>query len=65
MISTQRLQRGRQVTEEEREGYVPNGVYSCGNMIHGDDLLLPHGVTDTTSRIVRVPVKALLAKLVG
>ena len=53
------------VTEEEREGYVPNVVYSCGSMIHGDDLLLPHGVTDTTSRIVRVPVKALLAQLVG
>jgi predicted GH43/DUF377 family glycosyl hydrolase len=53
------------VTEQEREGYVPNVVYSCGSMIHGDHLLLPHGVTDTTSRIVRVPVKALLAKLVG
>jgi predicted GH43/DUF377 family glycosyl hydrolase len=53
------------VTEEEREGYVPNVVYSCGSMIHGDDLLLPHGVTDTTSRIARVPIKALLAKLVG
>ena len=53
------------VTDTEREGYVPNVVYSCGSMIHGDDLLLPHGLTDTTSRIARVPVKALLARLVG
>ncbi len=53
------------VTETEREGYVPNVVYSCGSIIHGNDLLLPHGLTDTTSRIARVPVKALLAKLVG
>ncbi len=53
------------VTDTEREGYVPNVVYSCGSMIHGDYLLLPHGVTDTTSRIARVPVKPLLARLVG
>ena len=47
------------------EGYVPNVVYSCGSMIHGDDLLLPHGLTDTTSRIVRLPIEPLLARLVG
>ena len=34
-------------------------------LIHGDYLLLPHGVTDTTSRFARVPVKPLLARLVG
>lgn len=53
------------VADPEREGYVPNVVYSCGSMIHGDDLLLPHGLTDTTSRIARVPIKPLLARLVG
>ena len=53
------------VTETDREGYVPNVVYSCGGMIHGDDLILPHGLTDTTTRFVRVPVSALLARLVG
>jgi predicted GH43/DUF377 family glycosyl hydrolase len=50
-------------SETEREGYVPNVVYSCGSMIHGDDLLLPYGLTDTTSRIVRIPIKPLLATL--
>jgi predicted GH43/DUF377 family glycosyl hydrolase len=50
-------------SESEREGYVPNVVYSCGSMIHGDDLLLPYGLTDTTSRIVRIPIQPLLAKL--
>ena len=53
------------VTEAEREGYVPNVVYSCGSMIHGDDLLLPYGVTDTTTRIARLPVASLLARLTG
>ncbi len=53
------------VADPEREGYVPNVVYSCGSMIHGDHLLLPHGLTDTTSRIARVPIKPLLARLLG
>ena len=53
------------VSERHREGYVPNVVYSCGSMIHGDDLLIPHGLADTTSRIVRVPIKLLLARLTG
>ncbi len=53
------------VADAERNGYVPNVVYSCGSMIHGDNLLLPHGLTDTTSRIARVPIKPLLTKLVG
>jgi hypothetical protein len=47
--------------ESEREGYVPNVVYSCGNMIHGDDLVLPYGMSDTECRIARVPLAPLLA----
>ena len=30
--------------EEERDGYVPNVVYSCGSIIHGDKLLIPYAV---------------------
>ena len=29
-------------TEEERSGYVPNVVYSCGGMIHRDTLIIPY-----------------------
>jgi beta-1,4-mannooligosaccharide phosphorylase len=52
-------------TGTDREGYVPNVVYSCGSMIHGDDLLLPHGLTDTTTRIAQVPLQPLLDRLLG
>ena len=53
------------VTEAGREGYVPNVVYSCGSMIHGEHLLLPYGLADTTARIARLPVASLLARLTG
>lgn len=49
--------------EAEREGYVPNVVYSCGGMIHDDHLILPYGVSDTTTRIVSVPIEELLAMM--
>jgi predicted GH43/DUF377 family glycosyl hydrolase len=51
--------------ESERDGYVPNVVYSCGSMIHGDELILPYGQSDTECRIARVPLAPLLAKLTG
>lgn len=35
--------------EEERNGYVPNVVYSCGAMIHNDSLILPYAVSDYSS----------------
>ena len=35
--------------EEEREGYVPNVVYSCGAMIHNDSLIIPYAVSDYSS----------------
>ena len=33
----------------EREGYVPNVVYSCGAMLNGSDLVLPYGFSDGAS----------------
>ena len=50
-------------TEEERSGYVPNVVYSCGGMIHGDWLIIPYAMSDTCSGIAKVPVKDLLTLL--
>jgi predicted GH43/DUF377 family glycosyl hydrolase len=36
---------------DEHDGYVPNVVYSCGALLHGDTLVLPHGVADTSIAI--------------
>ena len=40
--------------EPEREGYVPNVVYSCGSMIHGETAVLPYGCSDSSARIAMV-----------
>jgi len=51
--------------EDERDGYVPNVVYSCGSLIHGDLLVLPYGFSDQATRIATIPVDDLLRRLVG
>ncbi len=50
-------------TEEEREGYVPNVVYSCGAMIHNDELIIPYAMADSRSGIANLPIKALLSRM--
>jgi len=47
----------------EREGYVPNVVYSCGAMRNGQDLVLPYGISDGAVGVAIVSVPELLAKL--
>ncbi len=49
---------------DEREGYVPNVVYSCGSMLHGDHLVLPYGYADVGARIATIPLRDLLDQLV-
>ncbi|NGY38684.1 glycosidase [Flavobacterium sp. XN-5] len=49
--------------EEEREGYVPNVVYSCGSLIHNNQLILPYAVSDYASSYVTVNMDDLLAEL--
>jgi predicted GH43/DUF377 family glycosyl hydrolase len=44
----------------QREGYVPNVVYTCGALLHGGRLLLPYGVSDTATTIVSIDLPALL-----
>jgi predicted GH43/DUF377 family glycosyl hydrolase len=46
--------------EKEREGYVPNVVYSCGSMIHNNMLIIPYAMSDITSGIATVYVKDLI-----
>jgi predicted GH43/DUF377 family glycosyl hydrolase len=40
--------------EDEQDGYVPNVVYSCGGVLHGDTLVIPYGIADTRIRIATV-----------
>ncbi|MGI9302957.1 MAG: glycoside hydrolase family 130 protein [Gammaproteobacteria bacterium] len=49
--------------EHERDGYVPNVVYSCGNMMHGDTLIIPYGIADQRCRVATVSILELLSRL--
>ena len=49
----------------EREGYVPNVVYSCGALIHGTELILPYAMSDKVTAIASMPLSELLAELLG
>lgn len=48
----------------ERDGYVPNVIYSCGGMVCGRTLILPYAVADSFTTIATVSVDALLAAMV-
>ncbi len=48
-------------TEVERDGYVPNVVYSCGSLVHNDHLVVAYGASDTTTGFATVPLPDLLA----
>lgn len=50
-------------TEGERDGYVPNVVYSCGSLVHQDWLVLAYGASDTTSTFATTSIDALLTEL--
>ena len=49
--------------ENEREGYVPNVVYSCGGLIHGRDLIIPYAMSDYASSFATVNLDELLEEL--
>jgi len=46
--------------EFEREGYVPNVIYSCGSIIHNEELILPYAMSDHSSTYATVNLKELL-----
>jgi predicted GH43/DUF377 family glycosyl hydrolase len=48
---------------DEREGYVPNVVYTCGAMIHQGELIIPYAMSDSVSGIATVSISELLAQL--
>lgn len=47
--------------DQDREGYVPNVVYTCGAMRHGDKLFMPYGIADSSVGFAFVEIKKLLA----
>jgi len=54
-----------QAEQDERNGYVPNVVYSCGAMRHGDHLVLPYGASDQSTRFATLSVPQLLDALLA
>jgi predicted GH43/DUF377 family glycosyl hydrolase len=48
---------------DEREGYVPNVLYSCGTIVHNDKLIIPYGVSDSSTAFAEVCLDELLKKL--
>lgn len=51
--------------DDERDGYVPNVVYSCGALLHGGLLVLPYGFSDVGARIATLRIDDLLSALTG
>ena len=49
---------------EDLDGYVPNVVYSCGALLHGETLVIPHGVADSYIAVATVRLPALLDAMV-
>lgn len=49
-----------QPNENEREGYVPNVVYTCGALAHNGTLVIPYAMSDYASKIASVALKELL-----
>jgi len=47
----------------EREGYVPNVVYTCGALLHNGELILPYGLADYATGFVTVPLAEVLAAM--
>ncbi|TWT85289.1 Beta-1,4-mannooligosaccharide phosphorylase [Posidoniimonas polymericola] len=49
--------------ENEREGYVPNVVYSCGAAVHNNELILPYAMSDYASSFATVNLDELLSAM--
>jgi len=47
----------------EREGYVPNVVYSCGSILHNNELIIPYGMSDSASSFASLHLDEIMKKL--
>jgi len=50
-------------TDEERGGYVPNVVYTCGALVHGEQLIVPYGYADHATSFATVPLVDVLGAM--
>lgn len=48
---------------DEREGYVPNVIYSCGSIVHNNKLIIPYGLSDYSTSFAEVDMDTLVNKL--
>ncbi len=51
--------------EEEREGYVPNVVYTCGLLLHDDVLIIPYAVSDSATGFATIKLNEILDELIS
>ncbi len=51
--------------QSERDGYVPNVVYTCGAIRHNDQIILPYAVSDTFSNFATIKIVDLLKAMEG
>jgi predicted GH43/DUF377 family glycosyl hydrolase len=49
--------------DQDREGYVPNVIYTCGALKQGDKIFIPYGIADSSIGFAFVPIKSLLAAM--
>ena len=49
--------------EQEREGYVPNVVYSCGSIAHKKNLIIPYAYSDSSCGFAKIGINELLKKM--
>ena len=47
----------------EREGYVPNVLYTCGALVHGEELVLPYGMSDRVTGFALISLDEILAAM--
>ncbi|MDQ3074963.1 MAG: glycoside hydrolase family 130 protein [Pseudomonadota bacterium] len=52
-----------QAANDDRNGYVPNVVYTCGGLRVGDQLFMPYGISDSSVGFAFLPIKDLLAAM--
>ena len=49
--------------EEERNGYVPNVIYSCGSLIHNNKLIIPYAMSDIESGIANIEISDVISSM--
>ncbi|MFC1552040.1 glycoside hydrolase family 130 protein [Candidatus Latescibacterota bacterium] len=49
--------------KEEREGYVPNVVYTCGAIIHNNELVIPYAMSDIKCGVASIGVRDLISSM--